>query len=236
MRLTYLVHIAAGTVSLLAGYVALYAPKGRRVHRRSGMAFVVAMLVMCIFGVLIAAARSVAPTINIPAGVLTAYLVVTSVTTVRPLPALARWLDPALMAIALGVGATCLVFGVQAVANGGNYEGMPAFPYFMFGVVGTLGALLDLRMMRAGGLTGVRRLTRHLWRMSFALFIAAMSFFLGQADELPAAIRKPPLLALPVLAVLATMLYWLWRVRVGARAPAPAREPALQLAVGEPGR
>ena len=49
--------------------------------------------------------------------------------------------------------------------------------------------------------------------VSFALFIAAMSFFLGQAKVIPKPIRIPGLLALPVLAVLVTMLYWLWRVR-----------------------
>jgi peptidoglycan/LPS O-acetylase OafA/YrhL len=68
-------------------------------------------------------------------------------------------------------------------------------------------------MIRAGGLRGASRLARHLWRMCFALFIAALSFFLGQSDEIPEPLRILPLLALPVLMVLVTMLYWLWRVR-----------------------
>jgi hypothetical protein len=50
--------------------------------------------------------------------------------------------------------------------------------------------------------------------MCFALFIAAMSFFIGQSDEFPKAMRVMPVLALPVLAVLVTMIYWLWRVRI----------------------
>ena len=50
--------------------------------------------------------------------------------------------------------------------------------------------------------------------MSFALFIAALSFFIGQAQVFPKPVRIMPLLALPVLAVLVTMVYWLWRVRV----------------------
>ncbi|HEY8796026.1 MAG TPA: hypothetical protein VIM15_13895 [Gemmatimonadaceae bacterium] len=75
-------------------------------------------------------------------------------------------------------------------------------------------------MIRSGGLASLRgapRLARHLWRMCFALFIATMSFFLGQAKVIPKPIRIPALLALPVLAVLLTMLYWLWRVRVKRR-------------------
>jgi len=48
--------------------------------------------------------------------------------------------------------------------------------------------------------------------MCFALFIAALSFFIGQAQVFPRPVRIPGLLALPVLAVLVTMLYWVWRV------------------------
>ena len=53
-----------------------------------------------------------------------------------------------------------------------------------------------------------------LGAMSFALFIAALSFFIGQAKVIPKPIRIVPLLVLPVLAVLVTMLYWMWRIRV----------------------
>jgi hypothetical protein len=96
-------------------------------------------------------------------------------------------------------------------------NGIPAFPFFLFGVVGLLASAGDLRMIRSGALRGVPRLARHLWRMSFALFVAAMSFFIGQAKVIPKPIRIPGLLALPVLAVLVTMLYWLWRVRAKRR-------------------
>jgi hypothetical protein len=147
--------------------------------------------------------------------VLTAYLVITSLLTVRPLAAAPRGLHSGLMLVALAVGLTSLTFAFEAlISPDGKRQGMPAFPFVMFGVVGTLAAVLDLRMMRSGGLAGASRLTRHLWRMSFALFIAALSFFLGQAKVIPKPIRILPLLALPVLAVLVTMFYWLWRVRI----------------------
>jgi hypothetical protein len=41
-----------------------------------------------------------------------------------------------------------------------------------------------------------------------------MSFFLGQAQVIPEPLRITPLLVAPVLAVLLTLLYWVWRVRV----------------------
>jgi hypothetical protein len=143
------------------------------------------------------------------------------------------------MLVAFVVGAIDLTFGFEAVANGGNRNGVPAFPFFLFGLVGLVGSVGDVRMMRSGPLRGAPRLTRHLWRMSFALFVAAMSFFFGQAKVIPEPIRIIPLLALPVLAVLVTMLYWLWRVRfrrsvrgiVGVSAPTasvPSRVDVLQ--------
>ncbi|HSA54596.1 MAG TPA: hypothetical protein VLE53_02780 [Gemmatimonadaceae bacterium] len=212
--MTLLVHIAAGGLGLLSGFVALYAAKGARLHRASGIVFVCAMLIMSVAGVVIAAGRGVAPGVNIPAGLLTASLVITSLMTVRPVGAGARWLSHGALAVTLVVGVTSLTFGFEAVAAGGMRDGIPAFPYFMFGVVGLLASAGDLRVMRSGPLRGTARLARHLWRMCFALFIAALSFFIGQSDEFPEAFRILPLLALPVLAVLATMLYWLWRVRV----------------------
>lgn len=61
--------------------------------------------------------------------------------------------------------------------------------------------------------------------MCFALFIAAQAFFLGQADELPEALRIPALLMLPIVAVFLAMVYWLWRVHTGrARRLADAPE------------
>jgi uncharacterized membrane protein len=213
MDVTLLVHILAGGLGLVFGYVALYSAKGGTLHRKSGMLFVYAILTMCVGGLVIAIGRNRAAAVNIPAALMTAYLVITSLTTVRPPAAGARWLHVGAMMVAFAVGLVDLTFGFEAVANGGRRNGIPAFPFFMFGVVGVLASAGDLRVLRSGALQGASRLVRHLWRMSFALFITALSFFIGQAKVIPKPIRIFPLLALPVLAVLVTMLYWLWRVR-----------------------
>ena len=214
MRIEYVVHILAGSLGVLFGYVALYATKGGTLHRKSGLLFVYTILMTAVFGMAIAAARDVAPAINIPAGLLTIYLVVTSLATLRPPAGGSRWLALGAMLVALAVGLTSLTFGFEALANGGTRKGMPAFPFFMFGTVGLLATVGDVRMIRSGALRGASRLARHLWRMCFALFIAAISFFIGQSQVFPQPLRNPALLGLPVLAVLVTMVYWLWRVRV----------------------
>ncbi len=208
---TLAIHIIAGSGALISGYVALCAAKGQTAHRKAGMIFVYTMLVMCFAGFAISASRGVAPAINVPASLLTAYLVITGLLTLRP--PVARWINVSATLVALAVGVTDLIFAAEAVANGGSRNGMPAFPFVMFGGVGLLAAAGDIRMMRSGTLDGAARLGRHLWRMCFALFIAALSFFLGQAKVIPEAIRVPGLLAPPVLAVLVTMFYWMWRVR-----------------------
>ena len=214
MRPVYALHIATGIVSLVCGYVALYAAKGGALHRRSGTVFVYTMLVMCVGGLTIAVARDVARAVNVPAAALTSYLVITSLTTVRPLAAGGRAVLIGGMIVALAIVSSTAVFTAEAFANGGTRQGMPPFPFIMFGLAGLLGAIGDVRVLRRGALKGTARLARHLWRMCFALFIAALSFFIGQADVIPEPIRIRPLLALPVVLVLATMFYWLWRVRL----------------------
>jgi len=95
--------------------------------------------------------------------------------------------------------------------------GTPAVMVFFVATVCLLAALGDFRMIRAGGLRGTGRLTRHLWRMCFGLFIATGSFFFGQTQFIPAPIRVGPLLAVLGVAPLGVLLYWGWRVRLRGR-------------------
>jgi len=212
------VHITAGALGIIIGFVALFALKGARVHRTSGMLFVYAMIIMALVGATMAAVWGKAPAANVPVGLLTAYLVLTGFTTVRQPSAGSRELDLGLMLLAAALCLTLFGFGVQVLTSPtGKLYGMPAFPFLIFGSVALLAGVGDLRLIRSGGVQAVRgtpRLVRHLWRMSFALLIAAFSFSLGQAKVIPKPIRILPVLVTPPLIVLVAMLYWLWRVRV----------------------
>jgi uncharacterized membrane protein len=201
-------HIIGGAIAIASGFVALYALKGGPLHRKSGTVFVYAMLVMSLSGAVMAVGRAGAA-VNIPAGLVTAYLVITSLATVRAPFAGSHWLDRGAMvaAFAFGVASITLAF-----AGGGRRNGGLTFPLLMFGIVALLAGVGDLRMMRAGGLRGTPRLKRHLWRMCAALFIAAGSFFLGPVRRIPEPLRIPALRLIP-LVVLLTMVYWLWRLR-----------------------
>ena len=84
MDLLLMAHIFGGSLAIAAGFVAVAAPKGAAWHRKSGMTFFYAMLLMATLAVLMAAARGVAPAINIPVALVTLWLVVTGVKAVRP--------------------------------------------------------------------------------------------------------------------------------------------------------
>ena len=80
----------------------------------------------------------------------------------------------------------------------------------------------DVRIMRSGPLRGAPRLRRHLWRMCFALFIAAASFFsIRERVEkiLPEPFPSGPLRLLPIVLLFTVMFYWLWKLRRKSAVP-----------------
>jgi uncharacterized membrane protein len=202
------VHVTAGAIAIASGFVALYVLKGGKLHRKSGMVFVFAMLVMSMSGAVMAVGRAGAA-LNIPAGLVTAYLVVTSLLTVRPPSARTRSIERGAMVAAFALGASSLV---AAIVSGAKGNVGFVYPLVMFAALALSAGEGDRRMIRAGRLTGAARLRRHLWRMCTALFIAAASFFLGPVRRIPEPLRIPALRLIP-LVVLVTMAYWLWRYR-----------------------
>jgi hypothetical protein len=117
------------------------------------------------------------------------------------------------MLVALTIGCSHLVFGFKALASADVTAHWMAIPYSVFAAVALMAGAGDARMLRSGALRGGRRLARHLWRMSFALALAAFSGLPRLTKMIPKSAHIGTLLALPTLAVLVTMVYWLWRVR-----------------------
>jgi hypothetical protein len=171
------------------------------------MLFAIAMVAMSLSGALIATVKS--SSVSVVAGLLTFYFVTTSLLTVRRRTREAQWIDMAAMLIALSVGAVAFKTGLE-LAGSGRPE---TAPMFVFGIVAALAAIGDVRMMRAGSIAGSPRLKRHLWRMCFAMWVAAASFFWGPRGRVPEIIYYPALLPIPVLTPIAVMVSWLWRLR-----------------------
>jgi uncharacterized membrane protein len=206
------VHIIAGSIAIIAGFISVLSIKGLKLHRKSGMIFVYSMLVLSITGAVIAAVKN-QPS-SVIGGSLAFYLVITALLTVRPRDQRSRWIEAAALVIGVTVTAAAFKIGFDALNSPtGSMSGVPSFMMFLFATIALLGVLGDLRVMRVGELQGAQRIARHLWRMCFSLFIASGSFFLGQAKVIPKPIRILPLLAIPALLPLVLLLYWLARVR-----------------------
>jgi len=221
------IHIAAGGLAMVLGAVALTVKKGGPTHRRAGLLFVCAMLVMGFTASLLGFRNS--PTDgNVFAGFMTAYFVLTALTTVRPASPWTRRINAAGLTIAVLLALGAIASGIKGVNNPALSPG--GVPFRTIGVMSLilatvllLAAAGDVRVMRFGMPRGKPRLARHLWRMCFALFIAAGSFFSIRervATILPEPFTTGPMRALPFLLLFGAMFYWLWRLRARGTAPA----------------
>src|SRR5262249_15373109 len=121
---------------------------------------------------------------NIIGGTLTFYMVLTAWLTGRRKDEETSKLDWLALLIPLVGWSWLWVIGLQKLLRRTPSEdGVPSGMTFFIGSVMLLSAAGDIRMLARGGVSGTKRLVRHLWRMCFALFIAAGSFFLGPSNR-----------------------------------------------------
>jgi uncharacterized membrane protein len=222
MRLPLLIlHILGGTIGLLSGTLAIAVRKGGSLHRASGNVFTVSMLMLASSGLYLAILKSQRG--NIIGSIITFYLIATAWLAGRG-GGTGR-LDWAALVVGTGGAAAVITLGVQSLHN--PDKNAPAGMAFFFGVVLLLAAAGDIRMLIRGVISRRQRITRHLWRMCFGLFIATGSFFLGQQQVFPAFLRGSVLLTVLAVLPFPLMIYWLFRVRFGKayktrRSPIPA--------------
>ena len=201
------VHIAGGIVAIVAGAAAAAARKGGPLHARAGTWFVAAMFVLGVTAAILEPFRPVPGSpIN---GVIVCYFVATAWVAARRRDGTTGRFEIAAGAAAIGLAALVL----WGALNGATTPSGPG-PVFIFAGLLLIGGLGDLGAVLRRRLSPVQRLSRHLWRMCFAFFIATGSFFLGQQDVLPAAVRGSSWLLVPAFAPFALMLFWLVRVRL----------------------
>jgi uncharacterized membrane protein len=211
-----LLHICAGTLGMLSGFVAIFLRKGSRRHGLAGDVFVVAMMALSASGVYLAIMKSQPG--NILGGALTFYLVVTAWMTARrkQRETGSRVFDWSALLVVAAVAAVNLTLGVEAALSktGLRYD-YPPGPYFFLGSVALIATVGDVRMLLRGGIDGAQRIARHLWRMSFALFIAASSIFLARQQIFPVVLQKTGVLIFLSVLPLLLMIFWLGRILLG---------------------
>jgi hypothetical protein len=224
------IHIAGGVSALVCGAVAFAVRKGGAAHASAGTWFCVAMFVL-------GATASILSPLKTPpespiGGIMVCYFVATAWLAARRRDGVARRAEKIACAIVLVIAAAMFLRGVQLALAPVAHAGPPG-PFALLAIGGfcALAGLGDLRFILRGSLSRTQRLSRHLWRMAFAFFIATGSFFLGQQDVLPQALRGSPLLLVPAFAPFGLMLFWLVRVRFTERrkhasGPTPTPLPA----------
>jgi hypothetical protein len=217
------IHITAGMLALLTGFVAAFAGKGSRLHRLAGIGFVVAMATMTL-SALVAAAWLRPNAGNVVAATFAFYLVATAYLTVHPVPQM-RAIQMALVVVGFAAGVGGVVLGYDVLGRNPLPDGIPGQPLIVFGATALVGTVFDVRLLRGRVLDGSQRLMRHLWRMLLALWVATGSAFLGQAKFLPDAITDKLLHVVPVLAITVLLVYWPIRIARQRRRAARARAP-----------
>jgi len=221
MNIVMAIHVASGLLALPAGTIAVAARKGGRLHARSGTVFLGAMLVLGSTAALLEPFRQPTPGSPI-GGIVVCYFVATSWMAARRRDGRTGRFEILACAAAFLLGGL-MAYG--AVTGAGSTPAGRGPIYAVTGLV-LLAGLLDLNAILRAPLTRAQRISRHLWRMCFAFFIATGSFFLGQQDVLPAAVRGSPILLVLAFAPFAVMAFWLGRVRFGKRLrPLPPAAP-----------
>jgi hypothetical protein len=213
MRLPLLIlHILGGSIGLLAGTVAMTVRKGGDLHRASGNVFTAAMLTLASSAFCLAILKSQQG--NIIGSIGTFYLISTAWLAGRG-GERTGLMDWGALLVGLAGAATAIALGVYTLHNPGGIDTAtaPAGMSFFFGAILLLAATGDIRMLARGGISGRQRITRHLWRMCYGLFIATGSFFLGQQQVFPAFLRGSVFLTILALLPLSLLIYWLLRVR-----------------------
>lgn len=205
------IHVAGGMLALVAGAVAFAVRKGGGTHVAAGTAFCLAMFVLGITASILSPFKS--PPESPVGGMMVCYFVATAWMAARRHNGIPGRLEHIACASILLI-ATAILGRALVEAFAGEFVGPPGpLGLAVLGSICLGAGLGDLRFCMRGTLTRVQRISRHLWRMSFAFFIATGSFFLGQQDVLPQLMRGSPLLLVLAFAPFGLMLFWLVRVR-----------------------
>jgi hypothetical protein len=204
-QILLMTHITGAVVGISSGFLSMLFRKGASLHRVAGNIFVGSMLAMS--GTAAYLAKVYKPNrMNLLAGLLTFYVVATGWWAAKRRERGVAPFDVAALAWISIVAVIAFTYAVTSTPSAA-----------VLGAMAVLFALSDIRMLARGGVAAVNRMRRHIWRMSFALLIATLSFFPGQAKLFPRALLKVPAMYIPHIALVLSIIYWM--VRTGKALP-----------------
>jgi uncharacterized membrane protein len=218
--LAFVLHIAGGAVGLLSGVIAVSARKGGHLHRTAGKVFVASMLVMAMFACYLAV---VIPdqVVNVFISIFALYLILTAWLTVRRRNNAIGFGEKVALFVGVCLCAPFAILSFQLATglpplfkSAVPFKGPVLIAVYGFTSVLAIAAIGDARLVFAGGISGVPRISRHLWRMCLGLTLALGSGFTnGLARLLPGPYHVPTAFFLPQFVPLGLIIFWLIRVR-----------------------
>lgn len=208
-------HILFGAIGLLSGFASMVTRKGSIIHRRAGNLFFLAMSFMAIGGMLTGYIRE--NTTGPFVASLALYSVATAKLTLErredetgrtEYVALLYTLIAFMTILAMGIGIDSGILVIKDTAG----EFFPAGGCYFWSFIVLLFASGDIRLILRKGLSGAKRIARHIGRMCFTFFFSALSFFLGQQQIFPEWVIEARLLYIPELLILVFTIFWIYRV------------------------
>ena len=172
-----LLHIVFGATALLSGSIALIVKKGGFVHRKSGLVFVVTMLVSAVLSMIIAVQPNHLNSFLLSIGVLTLYFVIGGYLALRYKKKYVNLLADKCLALAMFViGIAMIIYPI--------YLGHFNIVMMVFGALGTVFAITDFARFAKHEELHKHWLTLHLGKITGG-YISAFTAFIVVNQYLP---------------------------------------------------
>ena len=205
--IVWVIHTPAGAVALVASVVIVLTKKGTQFHRKAGHCFTVSMLIMLLSALVAATLKESTGDVLLSAVIL--YTVSTAWLSAHHKKIDTGALEYVALVWIIAVGVAAAFLHTQW--TGGEVPNM----YPFWAILATLCAIGDIRNIVTGGLTGIHRITRHVWRMGFSLLWATLALTDKIIKIQGSDVKQLPtgealyIVAVPTSLVLMIMLYWI---------------------------
>ena len=206
-----IIHIASGSVALLASALALVTQKGGVRHVRAGRVYAAAMTL--IFATAVPLAILGSSIFLLLIAVFSFYLVFAGWRFARNYTGKPHPVDWIAIA-AMGLTGLGMWVYAAALASGGNSQWVTMG---LFGIIALALSLADVRFYRAGNARGSRRIARHLTNMMAGTIATVTAVLVVNVDTNPVWLGW----ILPTLLIVPLIVWWNFRIaRRGSDRPA----------------
>lgn len=211
-----LAHFTVGCLSIVSGFIAFSTKKGQRLHRSTGAVFLVSMALLTASGLWMSLVREILFTVFLSA--IAFHLFSTGWAAAGSNKKMSRLVTKTSPILSGSIAVGAVYAGTLAAkAPDGVLNELQPDVFYTLATTSLLIFVLDSSFVLDIRPSEQRRITRHVWRMGFAFFLATGIFFFGNNHVLPEVLRTPILLSAPVILVVLWTLYFVFRTQFAKR-------------------